>query len=188
MQRPAQFPNRQSGLGLIEVLIALIVVSVGVLGLAGLQLNSVRVAKGSFNRSQAVVIAETVIAQMRANPDGVADAEYDGLDSSSADCAAKPTTYCNAYYGMSGSTPSCNTAADRATNDFFAVSCGHWNGSKAENGVISTLPGGKITIDCNDSPCTDTSTYTVVVSWTETEVQNETDVTSTKQVQMRVRP
>lgn len=188
MRKPTQLHHRQSGLGLIEVLIALIVVSVGVLGLAGLQLNSVRVAKGSFNRSQAVVIAETVIAQMRANPDGVADAEYDGLDSNDAVCTTKPVTYCNAYYGMSGTTPACNSPADRAANDFFSVACGHWNGTKAESGAIDLLPDGQITINCNDSPCTDTSTYTVAVSWTETEVQNDTDVATTKQVQMRIRP
>ncbi|MDO6459200.1 type IV pilus modification protein PilV [Granulosicoccaceae sp. 1_MG-2023] len=188
MHQRTQVQHTQRGIGLIEVLVALVVVSVGVLGLAGLQLNSVRVAKGSFNRSQAVVIAETVIAQMRANPDGVADLAYNGLDSDAANCSTLPSTYCNAYYGMSGSTPVCSTAAERAANDFFEVACGHWNGSSGENGVIDSLPGGRVTVDCNDAPCSADSTYTVAVSWTETEVHDETDVEITKQVEMRVLP
>ncbi len=179
--------TQQLGVGVLEVLIALVVVSIGVLGLAGMQLNGMRVAKGSYNRSQAVLYTETIIAQMRANPDGVALKSYDGLTSANVDCDAKPVNYCSAYPGSPSTTPECVSNADRVTNDFYSAVCGHWTGSAGENGVTDNLPEGKITITC-DGACAPDSTYTVSINWTETEVEDGVDVAKEKQVTMRVLP
>ncbi len=176
------------GIAMLEVLIALIVVSIGVLGMAGMQLNGIRVAKGSYIRSQAVVYAETAVALMRANQFAVANMAYDGLDSANVNCNVKPNPYCYAYPGSSITTPSCTTEVAKVENDFFSVACGHWSGSKGENGLFENLPNGAITINCDDTPCTTTSVYTVAVTWSETEAINEVDTTLQKQVTMRVLP
>ncbi len=187
--RKTRYNKKNSGIGILEVLIALVVVSIGILGLAGMQLGGVRVAKGSYNRSQAVLYAETIIAQMRANPQGVADMNYDALDSASVNCNTQPVPYCSAYPGSPATTPSCNTAASKAENDFFAVACGHWTGTKAENGIQDNLPSGTMVIGCDDAPaCTPQSSYTITVSWTETEVVDRSDASASKQVAMRVLP
>lgn len=180
--------SRQSGFGILEVLIALVVVSIGVLGLAGMQLTGVRVTKGSYTRSQAVLYAETIIAQMRANPEGVTAMSYDGLDSSSENCSFIPNPYCSAYPGGPTTTPECNTVASRTENDFFSVACGHWTGTQGENGILDNLPSSSITVNCDDSPCTPTSSYTVTVNWTETEVLDGADTDAVKQVTMRAIP
>lgn len=180
--------SKQRGVGILEVLIALVVVSVGVLGLAGMQLNGMRVAKGSYNRSQAVLYTETIIAQMRANPDGVELGLYKALNSAGVDCDVKPVKYCSAYPGSSSTTPECVSIADRVENDFFSVVCGHWSGSAGENGVKDNLPEGVITIACDGGCAAVNSTYTVAINWTETEVADGEDVASTKQVTMRVLP
>ena len=57
-----------AGFSLIEVLVAVLVVAVGVLGVAGLQLVTLRVSTGSVMRTQANQLAYNIIDRMRANP------------------------------------------------------------------------------------------------------------------------
>ncbi|MDQ1303547.1 MAG: type pilus assembly protein PilV, partial [Pseudomonadota bacterium] len=59
--------RRQSGLSLIEVLITVVLVSIGLLGLAGLQLTSVRNSNSSGERFMATTLAQDIIERMRAN-------------------------------------------------------------------------------------------------------------------------
>jgi type IV pilus assembly protein PilV len=61
-------PGRyQSGLSLIEVLITVVLVSIGLLGLAGLQLTSVQNSNSSGERFVATTLAQDIIERMRAN-------------------------------------------------------------------------------------------------------------------------
>ncbi len=177
-----------AGIAILEILIALIVVSIGVLGMAGMQLNGIRIAKGSYNRSQAVLYAETAVAQMRANPSAIESMAYGGLNSLAINCGVKPNPYCYAYPGSGSTTQSCTNEAEKIENDFFSVVCGHWTGTAAENGIIENLPNGAIAINCDDAVCTPTSTYTISVTWSETEIINDTDTVLQKQVTMRVLP
>lgn len=57
----------QSGLSLIEVLVALVLLSIGLLGLAGLQASGMRVGQSSMQRSQAAQLAHDMVERMRAN-------------------------------------------------------------------------------------------------------------------------
>ena len=57
----------QRGLGIIEVLVALVVVSLGVLGVAGLQLTGMKHSAGSLYRAQALSLAEDMAERMRLN-------------------------------------------------------------------------------------------------------------------------
>jgi len=57
--------KRQQGIGIIEVLVALLVVSVGVLGVAGLQLAGLQNSAGSLNRAKALLLAENMSTRMR---------------------------------------------------------------------------------------------------------------------------
>jgi type IV pilus assembly protein PilV len=60
-------PRRQAGLSLIEVLVAVVLLSIGLLGLAGLQASGMRVGQSSIHRSQAAQLAHDMIERMRAN-------------------------------------------------------------------------------------------------------------------------
>ena len=66
---PVRRPRRPraGGFSLIEVLVAVLVVAVGVLGIAGLQLVTLRVSTGSIMRTQANQLAYNIIDRMRAN-------------------------------------------------------------------------------------------------------------------------
>ena len=69
----------QRGLGIIEVLVALVVVSFGVLGMASLQLTGMKHSSSGFNRSKALLFAENMATRMRINDAGVAATELQRL-------------------------------------------------------------------------------------------------------------
>lgn len=64
--------NGQRGIGLIEVLIAVFVLAVGMLGLAGMQLAAKRASYEATQRSIATSLARDIVERMRANPDQLA--------------------------------------------------------------------------------------------------------------------
>jgi len=59
--------KRQRGVGLIEVLIALLVLSIGLLGLAALQTQALKFNQGAFLRTHATTLAYDALDRMRAN-------------------------------------------------------------------------------------------------------------------------
>ena len=69
--------HRQQGAGLIEVLVAVLVMAIGMLGIAAMQASALRNSQGSLQRSQAVVHTYAVLDAMRANLDAARNGEYD---------------------------------------------------------------------------------------------------------------
>ena len=65
--RPPRAPRRQSGLSLIEVLIAVLIMAVGLLGIAALQAVTLRNSQSAFDRTQATVLSYAILDAMRAN-------------------------------------------------------------------------------------------------------------------------
>ena len=59
--------RRHRGLSLIEVLVAIVILSFGLLGMAGLQAASLRASQGSLYRAQAAQYANDIAERMRAN-------------------------------------------------------------------------------------------------------------------------
>lgn len=68
MRQPTCSAGRQSGVGLIEVLVAVLVMAIGLLGIAALQATALRNSQSSLERSQAVVLSYAILDAMRANP------------------------------------------------------------------------------------------------------------------------
>lgn len=66
----------QSGTSLIEALVAMVVLSLGLLGLAGLQLNAMKTAQGAHLRAQAAEHAYDIIDRMRADRDNARSGKY----------------------------------------------------------------------------------------------------------------
>lgn len=55
------------GFTLVEVLVTIVVLSLGVLGVAGLQMSTMRATRAAYYRSQAAILAQQIVAAMRAN-------------------------------------------------------------------------------------------------------------------------
>jgi len=65
-----------SGMTLVEVLVSLLVISVGLLGVGALQITSLRNSQASFLRTQATALADDIIDRMRANRTVALDPSY----------------------------------------------------------------------------------------------------------------
>ena len=121
-RRPSR-PSRQRGFTLLEVLITMVILSVGLLGVANLQLLGLNYNNNAYHRSQAVQLAYDIIERMRMNSAGVTAGTYSG------GTAANSTM--TLTFGIDGfvtavptlaSPPTCDTtnfctAADLATYD-----------------------------------------------------------------------
>ena len=73
------YPVNHSGFSLIEVMIAVIVISIGLLGLATLQGTSIRKNHESYLRSQATLLGHEIFDRMRANRSQAIAGQYDLL-------------------------------------------------------------------------------------------------------------
>lgn len=139
-QRRTFVPLLAPGFTLLEVLIALFVLSVGLLGLATLQATSLRYNSDSYFRTQSNVLAYDIMDRMRANVARVTAGDYDA--STKADVDTKRTAFSGCANCKCDASP-CN-AQDLALYDL-----GKWYekqdrllpGAKTNPATISRDPG-----------------------------------------------
>jgi type IV pilus assembly protein PilV len=84
--RHANHPERSGGFTLLEVMIALLVLSIGLLGIAALQGVGLRSSHGAYLTSQASLLAYDMADRIRANPE--TPATYNGFNTAAVDCGA----------------------------------------------------------------------------------------------------
>jgi type IV pilus assembly protein PilV len=72
-----QMTTRHRGFSLLEVLIALLVFSLGLLGMAGLLIISVKTNHSAYLRTQASFLAQSMADRMRANMPRIWTGDYD---------------------------------------------------------------------------------------------------------------
>ena len=132
--------HRQAGFSLVEVLITLVIMSVGMLGIAGLYVQSMQAGRTSMLRHHAVTLAGDVADRIRANP--TAAVAY--IDPLGADN--------NCVLGGTDCTP-----AQMAAHDILL-----WKAQASE-----TLPGGDVTIVFTAANGFVPPNYQITVSWTE---------------------
>lgn len=166
--------RKEQGFTLIEVLIAIVIFSIGLLGIAGLQVAGMRFTHDSRLRSLAVAQAETMADMMRANDYGVDKGYYNMFKKSMPTSSAKDC-----------SKVACE-AEERANYDLYI-----WNNKDAspqKNSNPEMLQDGD-GIVCLDSTPIDGKTgawacdglgnvYAIKVQWTERSV-GKNDVSGT---------
>lgn len=76
------------GFTLLEVLVALLILAIGLLGLAALQTMSIKFNHQSYERTQATFLAYDILDRMRANPSG----NYSAAATSDPGCIAAACT------------------------------------------------------------------------------------------------
>ena len=122
---------------MLEVLVAIFVLAIGLLGLAGLQASSLKNNTSAYARSQAQLLAYDMLDRMRSNAQGVANGNYDDL------------------LGTTPTDPNCITTgcsvADLAKHDAF-----EWS-----NLLSQTLPTGSGLVSGSGSG----SIFTITVMW-----------------------
>jgi type IV pilus assembly protein PilV len=139
------------GFSLIEVLVALVILSVGLLGVGALILNSVKANDSSSMRSQAAVLANSIVDNMRANKAAAIAGNYTTSFSS-----ATPT----APTGTGTGTP-CSSGCSSSV--FASLDVYNWL-----TALASKLPSGEGSIAITSSgngPGGDLTTVTITVIW-----------------------
>lgn len=131
-------PHRQKGFGLLEVLITVVILAIGLLGLAGLQATGLKYNHSAYNRSQSSILAYDIIDRMRANQ--VAIANY---------VTATATEKSNCMT-LAGCTP-----FEMVQNDLF-----EW-----ETVIAATFAAGTGAISVDGSGTN--TTYTVEITWND---------------------
>ncbi len=132
-----RIPGRIQGFTLVEVLIALIIMSVGMLGIAGLYVHSMQAGRTSLFRHNAVIMAGDIADRIRANPRAAVAYIGAGADN-----------------GCVNGGVNC-TPAQMAAHDILL-----W-----DQQALDTLPNGDVTIIFNNAVVP--PTYQITVAWDE---------------------
>lgn len=83
---------KQSGFTLLEVLVAMLVMAIGLLGLAGLTTSSMRNNLSASHRTQATWMAYDIVDRMRANRTSAVTGAYATPMGAAANCSAAVPT------------------------------------------------------------------------------------------------
>lgn len=100
---------KHRGFTLLEVMVALLILSIGLLGLAALQLTGMRFNTDAYTRTQATIFAYDIIDRIRANPVGRINGNYNVPDTAAADAAVLAYSACAAA-GCNCDVAACNSA------------------------------------------------------------------------------
>jgi len=136
--------SRQAGVSIVEALVALVILSVGMLGIAGLYLSSLQAGRSANLRIQAVNLASEMADRIRANRNG--EASYNlaaGNLPAAVDCA----------------TVACTTAQLAQSDQNI------WVTTIRAALAGATAGGGSITYTDNPAPMPDR--YEITVTWRE---------------------
>jgi len=153
--------RRQQGVSLVESLIALVVISIGLLGIAALQITSMSESSSAANHSQAVWIAYNMSDRVRANDDQFAN--YAGIDTSTGynqecmtlDCTNAQMLIADAadWANMIGALPAGRGIITDNAPDGLLISVMWDDAGTGANGT-----------GCGPDPAVDLTCYTVVIT------------------------
>lgn len=134
-------PRLHAGFTLLEVMIALVIFSIGLLGLAGLQAGGLRSNTQAQLRTIATIQAYDMAERIRANPRGVEDGDYNAFDDATPTAEDCISAAC--------------TADEMATYDYY-----EW-----VTNTQNVLPSGHGTVSSN--VVNGVRLFTITVMWDE---------------------
>lgn len=148
-----QQSNRHAGFGLIEVIVSVLVISIGLLGVASMQVSSIKMNQGAYHQSQANILINEMFDRMRLNREAFIAGHYDDVTTNSEAPSAQ----------------SCITSATGCSNEQLANNdirdfSGFFNDVNAlGDNFFPFIPGGSASIARNAV----NSEATVTVSWNQ---------------------
>ena len=125
--KPLMNCAKQSGFTLVEVLVSALLLSIGLVGLAGLQAASLVNNQSSFMRSQATALAYDLADRMRSNVPGANAGAYDPANAAI--------------------TASCKTASGCTTQQMAEHDIAEWNAA-----INTDLPMGQGWVCIDSTP------------------------------------
>lgn len=147
MSRVCPKARRHGGFTLIEVLVSLLILAVGLLGVAALQFRGLQYNHDAYMRSQINVLAYDIADRMRLNPDNAA--AYVAAGTYTSDVMPDPTDLTDTNNG-------CDDTLSTTAND---LNCWY-------DAIDRALPPGS-TAAISDAGVQDT--YTATLQWQDRE-------------------
>lgn len=143
--------RRQGGFGMIEVLVTLIIVAVGLLGLAGLQTRAQTAEREAYQRAQALILIDDMVSRIRSNREAARCYETTSYIGNGNDPAA-----CSGW-----GTSSTRALADSDLNDWDQLLEG--SAETLDGAQVGAMTGarGCVTYDGTVEP----PQYTITVAW-----------------------
>lgn len=141
--------KKQAGFNLIEVLLAFLILSIGLLGVAGLQTTAVKASHSAMLKTIAISKIQEIVERIRSNSSATMimydmPLDYPGLDNNCDDRGSPVAVEC--------------APADLAKNDIFV-----WKKSLVNGGLPQVGVNASIVIDETEAP----PIATITVKWVE---------------------
>jgi type IV pilus assembly protein PilV len=153
------YKRDQTGASLIEVLVAALILSLGLLALMGVQASSVQMGKHAEFRTDASRIGQSLADRIRANPINV-DAY----------------TFTDAYDGHSGATTvpdNCDASCD---TDGFRTSITNIDMAEIRNLALQTLPQGDVRVTVTDDTTNGVTLVDIWVIWRQASAKGDASI------------
>lgn len=137
------------GVGMIEVLVALVIIAVGLLGLASAQLQAQKTELESYQRAQALILMQDIASRIRGNREAARCYETTG------------------YIGQGDEPATCSGWGTSATRDLADSDLQEWDGLLEGSAVsrdsndVGAMTGARGCVTYN----TTADNYTVTVAW-----------------------
>lgn len=152
----------QNGATLIEILVTMVIVAVGILGIAGMQLASARYQQGAVTRATATEHAQVIAERIRANGsvlNGATDSSSYRAENDYAAATVLPSNP-TCGLGLTACTPS--ESAERDLREWRQM-------------LARELPGGRGSLYrvTNSDGTSDPSSRSVIVMWNEKAIDSD---------------
>ena len=153
------FRKYHRGSTLVEVLVTLFIMAVGLLGLASIQMISIKNVNNSQFRTLATDYAYDMVERMRANTSGVDDGKYDLLSTSGA---------------TSINCSTCSTSEVAQLDEY------EWSMLITQDVLLGGLPSGSGTVTA------DGEVYDIHIEWNEQDRDNSGGLVNTAEFTLSV--
>lgn len=157
------YARREAGFSLLEILITLLILTIGLLGLAGLQAVAQRTSQEAFQRAQAIIILNDIVDRINTNR-GVATCY--AITTTTSGTPYLGSTAGGGHYDTAGfACPSMVTKPDgvaRAALDLASIDATLQGAAETAGGAkAGAMIGARACIGFDST----TQSYTVAVAW-----------------------
>lgn len=169
--------KQQQGVGMLEVLITVVILSIGLLGVAATQSIAVKETGSSSQRTAAMFLINDLVERMHANPSA-----FTTYKNTVGVCTAAPSKACD-----DPDATACTTE-QLAIYDAYQVTCPQGGTTKYSN--INYLALDSITLKCEPgnscaAPNGKAGTFSVEVKWTESTNDKKIGGTNTGTIKVK---